>query len=29
MGLTIHAAKMLRQSKSDGANFNKVCQVGR
>lgn len=29
MGLTIHAAKMLRQSKSDGANFTKVCQVGR
>ena len=29
MGLTIHAAKMLRQSKLDGAEFTKVCQVGR
>jgi SAM-dependent methyltransferase len=29
MGLTIHAAKMLQQSKLSGANFTKVCQVGR
>lgn len=29
MGLTIHAAKMLTKSKSDGADFTSVCQVGR
>jgi SAM-dependent methyltransferase len=29
MGITLHASKILKNAKAEGAIFNKVCQIGR